>query len=242
MVASADAPLNSTPLLAHTLDAPISNMSVGITHPDLGEVIPSADAAHYDVRLAIDVPEADPLVAGVPEIEAFFVEVALDGERPRRLTRARPSVALGELLRADAVLSEGEHWLFAAPVPARGVPRRAPGVPRSAVARRFFLGRVPEDRSGPSGAVWLRSPTGTYNGPNSGLLFDAFAFSATGAALEAPCTIALSGPGAAGELRLLAPFLTSELASGDYEVKVSAPAASPVSVRFTVNGELSGRP
>jgi hypothetical protein len=242
MMASADAPLNSTPLLAHTVEAPLSNMSVGITHPDLGEVIPAAGAARYDVRLAIDVAEADPLVVGVPELEAFSVEVALDGERPRRLTRARPSVALGELLRADAVLSEGEHWLFAAPVPARGVPRRASGGPRSAVARRFFVGRVPDGRSGPSGAVWLRSPAGTYNGPNSGLIFDAFAFSATGAALETPCTIALSGPGASGELRLPAPFLTSALASGDYLVMVSAPAASPVSVRFTVNSELSGRP
>jgi hypothetical protein len=117
-------------------------------------------------------------------------------------------------------------------------------MPRAAIARRFFIGKAPPGEAGPSGAVWLRKPEGTYNGPqNAGrVLFDAFVFSAAGTPLDVTCTIGLRAPGVTGALRLPAPFSMQDMPSGDYDVDVSAPSARAVTSRFVVNRELAGPP
>jgi hypothetical protein len=243
MIASADTPLNSTGLLTRSLDIPVSNMSVRISQPDLGQVIPSADAPRYEARFVLSSSQTDPLLVGRPDSEALLVAVALDNGRPRRVALGRAAIALSELIGVDQDLTDGEHWLFAAPLLASGVPAPAPGSPRSAVARRFFVGKVPSDPAAASGAVWLLAPDGTYNGPSSGnVVFDAFAFNATGMPLATLPTIALSGPGVSGEVRLASPFAIGKFANGDFDVKASAASANPVSIRFTINNELSVHP
>jgi len=243
MTASADAPLNTTGLEARSLDIPVSDMSVRISQPDLGQVISSADAAHYEARFLVSSSKADPLLVGRPESEALVIAVALDGGRPRRLALGHAAITLRELLRVDEQLTEGEHWLFAAPLPATGVPEPAPGSPRSAVARRFFVGEPKSAVSGASGAVWLLAPEGTYNGEDAkNVVFDCFAFNATGVALATQPTIALSGPGISGEVRRASPFSLGTLPSGDYDVRASTPSASSVATRFTINRELSRSP
>jgi hypothetical protein len=243
MIASVDAPLNSTGLLTRSLDIPLSNMRVRISQPDLGQVIPSADAARYEARFVVSSSKTDPLLVGRPDSEALVVAVALDGGRPQRVALGRAAITLGELIRADEELAEGEHWLFAAPLPASGVPAPAAGLPRSAVARHFFVGKVPSDHAEASGAVWLLAPDGTYNGKYAGnVVFDAFAFNATGMPLAALPTIALSGPGVSGEVRVASPFAIGKFANGDFDVKASSASAKPVSIRFTINSELSGHP
>jgi len=243
MSATADAALNSTGLLTRSLDIPVSNMSVRISQPELGQVIPNADAARYEARFVVSSSKTDPLLVGRPDSEALVVAVALDGGRPRRVALGRAAVTLGELIRVDQELTEGEHWLFAAPLPASGVPAPAAGSPRSAVARHFFVGKVPSDHADASGAVWLLLPDGTYNGPYAGnVVFDAFAFNATGMPLATLPTIALSGPGVSGEVRLASPFAIGKFGNGDFDVKASAPSANPISIRFTINSELSEHP
>jgi hypothetical protein len=243
MIASADAPLNTTGLPTRSLDVPVSNMSVRISQPDLGQVIPSADAARYEARFVVSSSKTDPLLVGRPDSEALVVAVALDNGRPRRVALGRAAIPLSELIRVDEELTDGEHWLFAAPLPVSGVPEPAKGSPRSAVARRFFVGKGPSDPAEASGAVWLLAPDGTYNGSYAGnVVFDAFAFNGAGIALASEPTIALRGPGVSGEVRLASPFAIGKLANGDFDVKASAPGANPASVRFTVNSELSGRP
>ncbi|HEY3669261.1 MAG TPA: hypothetical protein VGL19_24855 [Polyangiaceae bacterium] len=235
--------MNTTGLTAGSLDVPLSDMSVQISQPDLGQIIPRADAARYEARFLLTVSNSDPLVVGRPESEAPVVAVALDGGRPRRVASARAAITLGELIRADEQLADGEHWLFAAPFSALGVPERAPGSPRSALARRFFVGNVGRTDAGASGAVWLLSPEGTYNGGYAkNITIDAFAFDALGRALTTRPTISLNGPLVAGEVRLTSPFGIGELTSGDYEVRASAPGASTVTTHFTINRELSVGP
>lgn len=243
MSASSDAVLNTTGLTVRSLDVPVSDMSVQISEPDLGQVIPSADAVRYEARFAVTASKSDPLVAGLPESEALVVAVALDSGRPRRVAPARAAIALGELIAVDEQLADGEHWLFAAPLPVSGVPTPAPGSPRSAVARRFFVGKLGRADAAASGAVWLLSPEGTYNGPYvESVIFDAFVFDGAGHALTARPTISLNGPGVSGEMRLASPFAIGKLTSGDYEVKASAPGASTRTSRFTINRELSVHP
>ncbi len=228
--------MNSTALAVDTVATPSSRMSVHFATPDLGQTIAEVGAREYQVRLSAEFSEAD----------ALGIDLALDGERPRRLAVASPAIALGALLHAGGELSAGEHWLFAAPVLASGlVPQPGPGLPRAAVARRFFVGKVQGDSAGPSGALWLRKPEGTYNGSASGhVLFDTFVFNATGVLIEAPCSITLAegAPKTSGELRLPAPFSVRDFPSGDYALTVSAARARSVSTRVTVNHELGGAP
>ena len=228
-------PANGTPLRIEAAPSPRAALELSIVSPALGELITAADPGAYSVGLALSGALDD--VNGI--------EVALDAGRPRRLAPGRSGVSLNELLPADSALSQGAHWLFAAPVSASGlVPRRAPDGLRVALARRFFVGQVPSAEAGPSGAVWLRSPEGTYNGARRAdrVLFDAYAFSATGALLDAPCTLLLRGPGISGEMRQASPFFGLELASGEYEASVSSAGARASSTRFTVNRELGGGP
>jgi hypothetical protein len=228
-------PANSTSLRTEPAPSPRAALELSIVSPALGELVTAADPGAYPVRLALSGALDD--VSGI--------EVTLDAGRPRRLAHGRSAVSLNELLPADSALSQGTHWLFAAPVSASGlVPRRASDGLRVALGRRFFVGQVPSAEAGPSGAVWLRTPEGTYNGARKAdrVLFDAYAFSATGALLDAPCTVLLRGPGASGEMRLMSPFFALELASGEYEATLSSASAAPSSTRFTVNRELGGGP
>ncbi len=226
---------NGTPLLAEPLQSPTSAVRLSFAAPELGEQIPLTALGEFQVKLAFDA-------AGV---EGARIEVALDGGRPRRLTAPLPTIALSQLLAADAELRPGAHWLFAAPVLSSGlVPRGAAGAPRTAVARRFFVGKREASDSGPTGALWLRQPEGTYNGQAAAqaVLFDVYVFSATGAPQDLPYTVALHGPSVSGELRFPSPFSVHDVPSGDYGVLVSAATATPVSARFTVNRELGGAP
>lgn len=227
--------MNGTSLRTEVASSPSASLELTLISPALGEVITGADPGVYWVQLALRGTLED--VSGI--------EVALDAERPRRLPHGRSGVGLNELLPIEAALSQGAHWLFAAPVSVSGlVPRTAPNAPRVALARRFFVGLVPSGEAGPSGALWLRAPDGTYNGARSAdrVLFDAYAFSATGALLDSQPTIQLHGPGITGELRLASPFFAIELASGEYEATVSSASATASSRRFTVNRELGGGP
>ncbi len=230
----ADAPLNSTDLRADVVASAFSKMSTRFTAPEPNQVVAGSAPRSYEVRLLVDVPEPD----------ALGIDVALDGQRPRRLPSARAVTTLSQLLPVDGELAEGEHWLFAAPILASGlVPRVNAEALRSAVARRFFVTSQPGGVSNGSGAVWLRKPEGTYNGPSSQrLLFDLFSFDEQGAALGTVCTIALEGERFAGKLRLAAPFALLEVPSGNYRVGVSAPAARAMTWEFTVNRELGGGP
>jgi hypothetical protein len=210
---------------------PLSPAALSFVAPELGEHVTSADPHGFRVQVRAD--------AFGPDI--IGVDLALDAGRPRRSSLAETTITLGELLSADAELSPGEHWLFAAPVLASGlVPRTASG--GSAKARRFFIGNTLGEAAGPSGAVWLRKPEGSYNGPKSSesVLFEAFVFSALGAEVDAPCTITLRSPKVSGQLRLASPFLLHEVPSGAYELSVSARAAPIRTTQFTVNRELVG--
>ena len=233
--ASSSEPLNSTALTAEPLLSPSSKASLRFTAPQLAEEISLPDPRKFQVEWASDFADTD----------ALGIDIALDTGRPRRLPQTRSAILLGELCAVDAELAPGAHWLFAAPVSASGlVPRLAPGMPRAAIARRFFVGKAPRGEVGPSGAVWLRKPEGTYNGLQNAesVLFDAFVFSAAGTPLDATCTIGLRAPGVTGALRLPAPFSVQDMPNGDYDVDVSAPSARPVTSRFIVNRELGGPP
>jgi hypothetical protein len=145
-------------------------------------------------------------------------------------------------LPVNEALSPGRHWLFLAPVAASGViPRRAADGPRSAVAVQFQVGAGSAASDG-KGALWLRKPEGTYNGPAAEhVLFDAQAFAEDGSPATEPCTFSLRGP-ASGELGFPGPFFAAALASGDYEIQpLSGEFESFPARRFTVNAEL-GRP
>jgi hypothetical protein len=210
---------------------PLSPASLQFAAPELGEHVMSADPRSFRVHVVTDA--VGPGVIGI--------DLALDAGRPRRSPLAETEIALGELLSEGAELMPGAHWLFAAPVLASGlVPRAASG--GAAKARRFFVGKTSDEAAGPSGAVWLRKPEGSYNGPkgSESMLFDAFVFSALGAELDTPCTITLRSPAVSGQLRLASPFVLHEVPSGVYEVSVSATAASTSTTLFTVNRELVG--
>ena len=235
--ASADAALvsNSTSLTAEALPSPISQHSVYFGKPELAEEIPLEAAPSYEVRLLRDR-------AGE---EDGPIDVALDDGRPRRLSASQSALTLTQLLAADAELSPGAHWLFAAPVLASGlVPRKALSLPRAGIARRFFIGKPPPSEPGPTGAIWLRKPEGTYNGAEAAahVLFDVFVFSASGAPVDVPYTVTLHGLNSSGDLRLPSPFSVYDLASGEYQVTVSSLAAKTLSTRFVVNRELGATP
>lgn len=231
---ASEAPVpNSTPLRADLLDSPLSAANLYFAAPELGEHLMNADPRSYLVHVISD--------AAGPEL--IGLDLALDSGRPRRVSLAEPTIALGKLLSEDAPLAPGAHWLFAAPVLASGlVPRAAAGGPRAAKARRFFIGKTPDEAAGPSGAVWLRKPEGSYNGPkqSESVLFDAFVFSALGVQLDVPCTLSLRSPAVSGQLSLASPFVLHEVPSGVYEVTVSASVAATSTAHFTVNRELAG--
>lgn len=232
-VARAQPVQNSTQLRAEPVDRPQTQTALAFVAPDLGEHLQLAEPRSYRVRLSRD--------ALGPDVVAL--EVSLDAGRPRSLSLAEPAIALGELLSEDSELSNGSHWLFAAPVQASGVvPRAASGGRSVARARRFFVGKSADEAAGPSGAVWLRRPDGSYNGAKNGdsVLFEAFVFTALGEPSDAPSTITLRSPKINGQLQLPSPFLLREVPSGVYEVSVSAPSASASTTHFTVNRELGG--
>ena len=229
------APMNNTPLQAEVLESPVSQASVHFGAPELGVHLTVADLRSYRVRIETDA--AGPDIIGL--------DVALDEGRPRRVSVSEPTIALGQLLSEDAELTPGGHWLFAAAVVASGrVPRSPLGGARAATARRFFIGDTRDEAAGPSGAVWLRKPEGTYNGAkaNEAVLFDAFTFSALGTPSATPCTITLRSASLSGQLRLASPFALHEVPSGVYEVGASASTARPSATHFIVNRELSGGP
>ncbi|HEY0464922.1 MAG TPA: hypothetical protein VGC79_11960 [Polyangiaceae bacterium] len=232
-VASAEPVKNGTNLRAEVLDSPLSAASLYFAAPELGVHLLDGDPRNYRVHV----------ISAAGGSELIGIDLALDTGRPRRVSLAEPSIALGKLLSEDATLAPGAHWLFAAPVLASGlVPRAASGGPRAAKARRFFIGNTPDEAAGPSGAVWLRKPEGNYNGAkgSESVLFDAFVFSALGVPLDIPCTISLRAPAASGPLLLASPFVVHDIPSGVYEVSVSASIASTSTAYFTVNRELAG--
>ena len=233
MPALSAAPVNSTTLRAEPLESPPSRVSVQFAAPELGEHVLLADPLEYRVRVTLD--------AVGPEVTE--VQISLDAGRPRRLSLLAPTIRLGELLSEDAKLAQGSHWLFAAPVLASGlVPKPGSAGARAARARRFFVGNLPNEAEGPSGAVWLRKPDGTYNGQKAAesILFEAFVFSAMGLPIDAPITITLRAPAVSGQLSLASPFVLHEVPSGAYEASVSALAAPSSTTYFTVNRELAG--
>jgi len=226
---------NSTKLRADVLDSPLSPANLYFAAPELGEQVMLADPRTYRVQLVSD--------AVGPELVGL--ELSLDAGRPRRLSLAATTITLGQLLSEDAELAAGPHWLFAAPVMASGlVPRAAAGAPRAAKARRFFIGKSANEPAAASGAVWLRRPEGSYNGPKNSdsTIFDAFVFSASGVAIDAPCTISLRSAAVSGQLSLASPFVVHDVPSGVYEVTTSALATAPSTSQFTVNRELGGGP
>jgi len=232
-VASAQPVQNSTQLRAETIDSPQSRTALAFMAPELGEHLPLAESRGYRVRLSRDALGPD----------VIAVEVSLDAGRPRRLALAEPSITLGELLSEDSELLAGSHWLFAAPVQASGlVPRAASGGRSVAKARRFFIGKSTDEAAGPSGAVWLRRPDGSYNGAKNSdsVMFEAFVFSALGEPVDVPSAITLRSPQVSGQVQLRSPFLMHDVPSGVYEVSVSAPSASTRTTHFTVNRELGG--
>ncbi len=226
---------NSTALRAEVLESPVSPATLSFVAPQLGEHVPLTEPRSYRVQL---------LGQGLgPDVIAL--ELSLDSGRPRRLPLSRLNITLAELLSEDAALGAGSHWLFAAPVLASGlVPRATSGGARAARARRFFVGTAVDEAQGPSGAVWLRRPDGSYNGRKGAesVMFEAFVFSATGDPLEEPTTITLRSPKVSGELRFASPFMVHQVPSGVYEVSTSARAAPANTTYFTVNRELGDGP
>lgn len=225
---------NSTALRAEALESPVSGVTLSFVAPELAERVLLAEPRDYRVRLISD---------GAPDVTE--IELGLDSGRPRRLPLSQLTITLAELISDDVPLRPGSHWLFAAPVLASGlVPRAASGAPRIARARRFFVGKAADEAGVASGAVWLRRPEGSYNGPKNSesVIFEAFAFSALGAPTEEPCTIALRSPEVSGQLRFASAFLVHDLPSGVYEVSTSAPAAPTSNTQFNVNRELGGTP
>jgi hypothetical protein len=226
---------NSTKLPAELLDSPLSPANLYFAAPELGEQVLLAEPRTYRVHVVSNA--AGPDLVGL--------ELSLDAGRPRRLSLAEPTITLGELLSEDAELGAGPHWLFAAPVTASGlVPRAAAGAPRAAKARRFFIGKIANETAADRGAVWLRRPDGSYNGPKNSdsVVFDALVFSASGVAIDVPCTISLRSAAVSGQLSLASPFVVHEVPSGVYEVSASALSAGPSTSHFTVNRELGGAP
>lgn len=226
---------NTTNLRAQALESPVAGALLSFATPQLGEHVSLAEPGSYRVQLLSD--GLGPEVTGI--------ELALDSGRPRRLPPSQSSVVLSELLSEDVTLSPGSHWLFAAVVLASGlVPRPTPAEPRAARAVRFFVGTTADEASGPSGAVWLRRPEGSYNGPKSSesVMFDAFVFSALGSPIEEPVTIGLQSPKVNGQVRFASPFLLYDVPSGVYELSASARAGSTSTTHFTVNRELGGGP
>jgi len=229
-VGSAVPVVNSTALRAESIDSPKLQTVLTFAAPELGEHLMLAEPRSFRVQLS------RPVVA--PEVVA--VEVSLDAGRPRRLPLTESSVTLGELLSEDHELAPGSHWLFAAPVVASGLSPRASssGAPL-ARARRFFVGKSADEAAGSSGAVWLRTPAGSYNGPKNSdsVTFDAFVFSALGEPMDVPYTISLRSPKVSGQLQLASPFVLHDVPSGGYEVSLSALGFS-ATTRFIVNREL----
>ncbi len=208
--------------------------------PSFGEQIALANARSYSVRWVSSELDAD----------ALGVDVALDGQRPRRLPASVSLITLGLLASEDEPLAVGKHWLFAAPVSASGlVPRRVVGAPRSAVALEFLIADASSSTSEPAvpgsaharGALWLRQPAGTYNGASSEqVLVDALAFAENGASVATPCALHVAGA-ASGELDFPGPFLLFALLNGDYEFRASSASDALSAARFiTVNRELGG--
>jgi hypothetical protein len=233
-VASAPLVQNSTKLRAETLESPQSQSALSFAAPELGEHLLLEDPHGFRVRLSRDALGT----------EVVAIEVSLDAGRPRRLSLAEPSITLRDLLSEDVELSKGSHWLFAAPVLASGlVPRERPGGARVAKARRFFVGQSAGEAAGPSGAVWVRKPEGSYNGSKNSdsVVFEAFAFSALGEPLDAPCAITLRSARVSGQLQLASQFVLHDVPSGVYELNASALGAS-TTTHFTVNRELGGAP
>jgi hypothetical protein len=232
-VASAQPVQNGTSLRAETIESPQSQTALAFASPELGEHLPLAEPRSFPIRLTT--------AQLAPDVIAL--EVSLDAGRPRRLSLAEPAITLGELLSEDRELSIGSHWLFAAPVQASGlVPHAMSGGRSLAKARRFFIGQSADEAAGPSGAVWLRKPDGSYNGAKNSdsVMFEAFVFSALGESIDTPSTIRLRSPKISGQLQVASPFLLHEVPSGVYEVSVSAPSASTITTHFTVNRELGG--
>jgi hypothetical protein len=225
-------PHNNTGLAVEPLVTPISEASIRIAQPSPHAQILLAAARSYDVHWSAEHLDSDSL----------GVDIAVDAYRPRRLPASQSLIKLGLLVPAGAELAAGEHWLFAAPISASGlVPQPAAGAPRAAVAVSFSIGdAAPTEPI--KGAVWLRKPEGTYNGPSSErVLFDALAFSADGAPSAASCVIQLGGSGA-GQLDFPAPFSVLALPGGEYQISATASGVAASTARaFTVNPEL-GRP
>jgi len=206
--------------------SPISAMRVSFQTPSFDEVLElNRDP---EVRVSADALDAD----------ALGVDVALDDERPRRLTTTR-AIALRALLRPDLELTPGEHWLFAAPVAASGlVPVRSAEATRSAVARRFFWGKRP-DAPNAEGPLWIRKPEGSYDAAGSRrVLCDVLAFSAQGEVRAQAPALRLERP--AARIPADSPGFLHDLASGEYRISAALPGYRSASLAFTVNAELGG--
>jgi len=232
-VTSSEPVRNSTKLEADALESPLSAASLAFAAPKLGEHVMIADPRSYRVRVSVD--PAPPDLVGL--------ELGLDAGRPRRVSLAEPTLALGELLSADVELGNGAHWLFVAAISGSElVPRAAVGGPRAAKACRFFIGKTPDEAAGPSSAVWLRKPEGSYNGAKNSqsVLFEAFVFSALGVPIDTAISIELASVAIGGRLALASPFVLRDVPSGVYQVTASAMAASTSTTHFTVNRELAG--
>jgi len=215
------------------LEPPVSEASARFVSPSSGERVALSAARAYDVRWSIEHLDSD----------ALGIDVALDAFRSRRLPASSSGLTLGLLVPAGEQLAAGTHWLFVAPISASGlVPRRSPAAPATAVAVRFQLGDLPVDPASARGAIWLRKPEGTLNGPSAEhVLFDVQPFAENGAPLAGPCRLVVRGP-LSGELDLDGPISALSLAAGDYELSASAAGAAPAAARLiTVNPEL-GRP
>jgi hypothetical protein len=223
-------PLQPTP-------APNPPPVIEIKFPIFAQLIPTAKAHDYRVRLKIENWPLLPRSSGV--------QIALDEHAPLRVLEA-DGVQLGSLA---AVLSPGEHLLVAWAIRETGeVVRPPPGASRAPYAAvRFSIGD--SRRAGVAAeAPVLRyaAPTGTINGDRASdaVLVDYLPLFAELSAAQ-PLRVKIQGAGAGAppwtaELvqSVWAPVAVRGLPSGDWKITLEH-ATNRVAEMITVNRDLA---
>jgi hypothetical protein len=215
--------------------APNPPAIVEIKFPIVGQLIPSAKAAAFKVRLKV---ENWPLAA-----RGSGVEIAIDEQPPRRVLEAE--MPLGSL---NGGVTPGEHLLIVWAVRESGeVVRPPPGASRAPFAAvRFSIGEVRASSPATESPV-LRyvSPTGTINGDRAAdaLLVD-FLPLFMEVSPEAPLRVKIQGNGAGAPAwtaalaqSVWAPAGIRGLPNGDWKITLEQGANRAAQV-ITVNREL----
>ena len=201
-------------------DPPTPTPTVKFVAPTKDQVIPTAKAGDFEVKLDVKNWKTAPNDA--------HVHLILDDKAYKRIDDPKAPVKLSEIPGGDA-LSEGQHVLVAFPSRANHESVKTPG---ALAVLQFWVGKKGEKTQDVGKPLLIYSrPKGDYKGDMANhVLVDFQLANATLAAGKDHVHIAVSGPGIEGDKTADAtkfgpPYYLDNLQDGSYTVKLELQGA-----------------